>query len=313
MTVRWRNLTQPAVTAVSLAVAKQQCRVIDTVAVATQANVTLGTLDTQLLIIVKLAGSFGNQYSVEVLTSGINTSLSVALVDTRLTIRLATNGSGTATSTVSQVISKLFADSACASVFTPTTGVGNGSGLLAAASLTSFVNGLDTGDEDGYIKILIEAAVDVIESRTSRAFITRTARMFLDEWPEEGCITLPVSPVSAVSAVNYYDATTEASTVGTALFQQDIEDQDLPARLVPLAETVLPVLQDKLNAVSVDFTAGYGDSPNDIPPRIRQCVLFLVAHWYAQREPVISGTAILANKVPFTFETTLNSFRLITV
>lgn len=313
MTIRWRNLTQPAVTAVTLAVAKQQCRVIDTAATATQAFASLGSANAQLFTTVRLAGSFGNQYNIEVLTSGLNTPLSVALVDTRLTINLATDGAGVATSTVSQVLSKLFANTAIADIFSPSSGAGDGTGLLAATALTSFAGGLDSGDEDGYIKLLIEAAIDVIESRTSKAFINRSVRMFLDEWPDDGKIVLPVSPVSAVSAINYYDATTEISTVGTALFQQDIEDHELPARLIPVAETVLPVLQDKLNAISIDFTAGYGDSPNDLPPKIRQCILFLVAHWYAQREPVISGTAILSNKVPFTFETTLNSFRLITV
>lgn len=313
MTIRWRNLTQPAVLAVSLAVAKQQCRVIDTVATATQANLTFGTANTQLFLVIRNAGSFGNQYQAEILTSGVNTPLTVALVDTRLTINLATNGSGVATSTVSQVISKLFADTNINAVISATVGVGDGTGLLAASALTSFINGLDSGDEDGYVRILIEAAVDVLEARTSRAFMNRNVRMFLDQWPDYGYIELPVSPVSVVSSVNYYDATTEVTTVGTTLFQQDIEDYDLPARLVPLAETVLPVLQNRLNAVSIDFTAGYGDSPNDLPPRIRQCILFLVAHWYAQREPVISGTAILANKVPWTFDSTLNSFRLITV
>lgn len=313
MTIRWKNLTQPAVQAVALAVAKSHCRVIDIASAATQANVTFGSANAQLFLVIRLAGSVGNQYSVEILVSGNNTPLSAVLVDTRLTIRLATDSGGVATSTVTQVLSKIFATPDIAAVLEATSGVGDGSGLCPASALTSFTGGLDSGDEDGYIKLLIDAAVDVIESRTSKALITRTARMFLDSWPEDGCIFLPVSPVSAVSALNYYDATTEVSTVGTAFFQQDIEDQDLPARLVPLPETVLPILQDKLNAVSIDFTAGYGDSPNDIPPRMRQCILFLVAHWYSQREPVISGTAVLANKVPFTFETTLNSFRLITV
>ncbi len=313
MTIRWKQLTSPQALAVPIAVAKQQCRIIDIATVATQANVSFGSGNAQLLLISSLAGSVGNQYSVTIVVSGNNTPLSVSLVDTLLTINLATNGGGSATSTVNQVIAAIYANPSVAEVFDATSGSGNGSGTLVAYPNTSLSGGLNSGDEDSYLALLISAATEVLEQRTGRAFISRSVRMFLDEWPENGVIELPLSPVSNVTAISYFDYSTEVSTNGMALFQKDYEDQDLPPRLVPESETVLPIVQDKLNAITIDFLAGYGDSPNDIPSRIKQCILFLVAHWYSCREPVINGTAILSNKIPYTFETTLNSFRLITV
>lgn len=313
MTIRWRQLTQPGVLAVPIAVAKQQCRIIDIAAVATQANVSFGTGNSQLLILSKLAGSVGNQYSASVVVSGNNTPLSVSLVDTVLTINVATSGGGAATSTVNQVIAALYSNVDIAAVFDATSGSGDGSGVLASAASTALSGGLNSGDEDGYLSLLIAAAVEVLEQLTGRAFISRNIRMFLDNWPEDGIIELPLSPVSAVTALNYFDYSTEVSTNGLTLFEQDYQDQDLAPRLVPVSEVVLPIVQDKLNAITIDFTAGYGDSPNEIPPRIKQCILFLVAHWYSCREPVVNGTAVLSNKIPYTFQTTLNSFRMVTV
>ena len=43
------------------------------------------------------------------------------------------------------------------------------------------------------------------------------------------------------------------------------------------------------NGVEIDFVAGHGDAPADVPPPIRQALLLLIAHWYEHREPVEIG------------------------
>lgn len=313
MITRWKNLTQPSNRAVSLAVAKTHCRVVDTASVATQANRSFGSGDSELLILSRLAGTIGNQYSVRILASGLNTALSVSYDSNILTINLATDGTGDEISTVNDVIAALYQKPEAAQLFDATSGSGDGTGVLAPASLILLQGGVDSGDEDAYIGLLIDAAVDVVEAITSRALITRDVRMFLDTWPEDGEIELPLSPVSEISCINYLDDSTGFDTDGTDLFDQDIEDQDLPSRVCLLPDEVFPVLLDRKNAVSIDFVAGYGDTDASVPPRIKQCILFLVAHWYSCREPVVNGTAVLSNKVPYTFQTTLNSFRLVRI
>lgn len=309
MTTKWKEITQPQTLAVPIALAKQHCRVIDLVTISTQANVLFGVLDSQIFIYVKLSGSFGNQYFAEVVEAGNNTPLSVSLEDTKLTINLATDSGGVSISTVDNVIAALYGNSSCAAVFNINSGNGDGSGILGAASLTQFSNGLDSGEEDSYFDLLISAATQVLENLTNRAFIYRDVRMFLDSWD---CTTFPINPVSEVLSVKHLDEV-EASNDVTTSFYADISDLDLPSKLILKSTATFPSLSKSPNAIFVDFRAGYGDSPNDIPAKIKQCILFLVAHWYSNREPVINGTAILSNKIPFTFQTTLNSFRMFTV
>lgn len=310
--IRWKQLTQPQVLAVPIALAKKHCRVIDLVTVATQSNLLCGSGNAQLFSVAKMAGSYGNQYSVEIIASGNSSSLSVSLVDTSLTINLATNNLGAATSTVEQVIAALYSNNSIASVFNFSSGDGDGSGVLSAHPKTFLTNGLDSGDEDGYLELLILAATEVLEALTSKAFITRNFRMYMDEWSDDEYTMLPLNPVSAVSAINYIDDFGNSQSA-MSLFEIDIFDESLPPRIKLKEDYVYPVLEDQMNAITIDFTAGYGDSPNDIPAKIKQCILFLVAHWYSAREPVISGTATLSNAIPFTFKTTLNSFKMVTV
>lgn len=313
MTIRWKQLATPAAQPVYLATAKQHCRIVDITSIATQANIVFGNGDSQLLLVSKVAGAIGNQYSAVITVSGANTTLLVSFASNLLTIRSATNGSSVATSTVEQIVAAISLLPAVTALFDASFGSGNGSGVIAAATSTVFTNGVDSGDEDSYVSLLIDAATEVVEARCGRAFISRSVRMFLDRWPDGGGIDLPLAPVSSITSVKYWDYTTEIETDITGSFQSDIEDNDLPARLRPNYGFTLPITKIKINAISVDFVAGFGTTPAEIPAKIKQCILFLVAHWYAQREPVISGTAILSNKVPFTFETALNSFRIITV
>ena len=43
------------------------------------------------------------------------------------------------------------------------------------------------------------------------------------------------------------------------------------------------------NCIEIDFVAGHGDTPSDVPQPIRQALLLLIAHWYENREPVEIG------------------------
>jgi len=312
MLTRWKELTPAGALPVSLADAKKHCRVIDSASVAAKANRSMGSGDSQLLVTSKIAGSIGNQYSVRILVSGLNTALTVTFTGNVLTINSATDGTGTATSTVNDVIAAIYALATAAAVFEVTHGAGDGTGLIGAASVGALSGGVDSGDEDAYVGFLIAAATEVVENITNRILIERTIRFFLDEWPDCDEIEIPVLPVQSVESVNYYDLTTE----GVLEFEEyylDIEDKDVPSRIVKVPLEIFPSIMDRPNAIYIDITAGYGPSDTDVPYRMKHCILFLVAHWYANREPVINGTAVLANKIPFTFLTVLNSFRLVSV
>lgn len=313
MVTRWVELTTSTALPVSVAEAKKALRVIDSASIATKANRSHGSGNSLLLITAKNAGSVGNQYSTRIIVSGNNTALSVTFVNNILTIYSATNGGGTATSTVNDIIAAIYENAQAGAIFDASGGAGTGTGVIVAATVLSLTAGVDSGDEDAYITFLIYAAAEVLEAITGQAFIERVFTAFYDRWPKCRELILPVSPVSSVDEIRYYDISQNLQ-----IFEDDINvdivDPKLPARLILKFGSIFPPLAyDLPNAVQVDFVAGYGDDSTDIPNKIKQCLLFLIAHWYMCREPVVNGTAVLSNKVPFTFETVLNSFKIITV
>ena len=311
MTTRFKETTSAGALAVSVAEAKSALRVVDTGSIATKANRSVGSGNSQLLVIAKVAGSIGNQYSTRVLVSGNNTPLSVTFSGSVLTINAATNGSAASISTVNDVIAAIYANADAAAIFDATSGSGNGTGTIGAAAQGALTAGVYSGDEDTYLTFLIQATTEVIENICAKALIQRTYRMYLDEWPDCDEIELPIHPVQSVEHV-YYDDVNNQEAEFTSSMILDNNDDQLPARLIRKFNAVPPQLSFD-GGIRIEFTAGYGTTGASIPAKIRQAILFLVGHWYANREPVVNGTAVLSNKVPFTFETVLNSFRLVSV
>ncbi|HUU24381.1 MAG TPA: head-tail connector protein [Methyloceanibacter sp.] len=145
---------------------------------------------------------------------------------------------------------------------------------------------VDADDEDALITSLILAARLLVERTLGLALITQGWSYFLDHWPERGCITLPLAPVQAVSAI-----TVHADDGGTTVIEASgyaIDVLSAPARLV--LTSVTPSLTTRaFNAYEVAFTAGFGDAGSDVPQPIRQALLLLVAHWFERREPIELG------------------------
>lgn len=145
---------------------------------------------------------------------------------------------------------------------------------------------VDANDEDVLISSLVVAARLLAERTLGLALVTQGWSYFLDAWPQRGCISLPLSPVQAVSAVTVHDADGGSTVLDVNGYAVDV--LSVPARLVLTAAT-LPVVTRAFNAFEVAFTAGYGNAASDVPQPIRQALLLLVAHWFERREPVELG------------------------
>ena len=63
---------------------------------------------------------------------------------------------------------------------------------------------------------LITAARMFVERTLGVALITQSWSYFLDFWPSAGCITLPILPVQAVSAVKVHDGAGGVVTLDAA-------------------------------------------------------------------------------------------------
>ena len=116
---------------------------------------------------------------------------------------------------------------------------------------------VDISDDDTLIAALITAARRWIEDLTGIRMVTQTWYYYLDAFPCEDVITLPIGPVSAVSSVKYTPSggvqTTFSGSIG---YETDLAS--LPARIALKSGQSWPAdTLNRVNGVCIEFVAGY--------------------------------------------------------
>jgi uncharacterized phiE125 gp8 family phage protein len=146
---------------------------------------------------------------------------------------------------------------------------------------------VDHDAEDEGIAGWIVAARQLTESHTGRRWIEQELRLTLADWPCEelgrayGAIPLPVAPVISVEAVKYYATGGTLTTLAADLWQTWLDHA--PPLVAPAPSTVWPTVQvDRLAAVQVEFTAGYGGE-SAVPEQAKAAMLLCLAYWYENR------------------------------
>ena len=160
-------------------------------------------------------------------------------------------------------------------------------------------------DEDTLITSLIAAARVHVEHLLSRKMITQSWSLYLDVWPENDTIILPLNPVQSISDIRLYDAQDNVSVVNPADYYVDVSGD--PARIIWLGSGARPRGGRIANGIEVRFNCGYGDNPGDVPEPLRQAITLLVTHWYERREPVEVGEQMLP--VPMMIASLLSPYR----
>jgi hypothetical protein len=108
-------------------------------AVAASVNILAGNAGITYTAVT--AGTGGNAITVRYVVSGNNTALSVAVVSSAITVNLATDGGGAATSTATLVKAAVDA-SGPASALVATALIGDGTGVVSAVTATNLAGGL---------------------------------------------------------------------------------------------------------------------------------------------------------------------------
>jgi len=158
--------------------------------------------------------------------------------------------------------------------------------ILAAAYTT----------EDDLLNALIKTARGHAETYTNRALITQTWLGYLDTFPS--VLQMPYPPFRSVSSIVVED------TAFTS-FSQSIDGILTPTLSWPLLSA-----SPGPDPIVITFLVGYG-SASDVPQQIKQAILLTLAHFYANREPVVMGVSAVA--LPFAVDTLLNPFRCLEV
>jgi uncharacterized phiE125 gp8 family phage protein len=163
-----------------------------------------------------------------------------------------------------------------------------------------------TADEDQLALLYLQAATDIAESRTRRALINRTVQFELDAFPS-GCFELPVSPVSAVAGVQYYDTAGSLQTVSSSTYVTDLTS--ILPRIALKTGSAWPTAETRPGAVRVTFTAGYGATHESVPAGFKLALMMLALHFFENRTPVEVGSGA-AVEVPMTLGFALDVYKI---
>jgi uncharacterized phiE125 gp8 family phage protein len=120
-------------------------------------------------------------------------------------------------------------------------------------------------DDDAQIRMLIAGIVEETESYLGRSIINKTWRVTLDAFPD--AIELANPPISSVSSVQYYDTDGVLQTLHPDDYY--VDRVMLPGYVVPSVGKRWPSTQCRLNAVMVEYIAGYGETSASVPADIR--------------------------------------------
>lgn len=162
---------------------------------------------------------------------------------------------------------------------------------------------VDSTVDDAYITSLITSARRHCEEYAWRSFCTQTWTMTLDAFPS-GVIELPRGRVQSV-VVQYYDEDGELQTLDAEEYVTSFSDAR--SRIAPISGGSWPETEDRIGAVLIEVTGGYGDA-SDVPEPIKSAIKLHAGHLYANREDVVTGT--IATKLPVGVERILDPYRL---
>lgn len=132
-------------------------------------------------------------------------------------------------------------------------------------------------DEDAVVNGMLITAVRAVEARGRLALMPQTWRLTLDAVPDE-TVFLPLAPVASVDAVTVLDGAGAPQAVDASLYEVALGS---PGRLRPAGPW--PAQGVAIDAVQIDFTAGYPDAAS-VPEPLKQAVKLLAAHFFETRE-----------------------------
>lgn len=164
--------------------------------------------------------------------------------------------------------------------------------------------GIDGFEHDGALAAYILAARQHVEAVCGLALCTQSFTMTLDAFPDAASLALPRYPIRSIDAIRYVDSGGVTRVWSSADWQAALVGER--PRIAPLPPSSWPGTRDVFDAVTIEFTAGYGAS-QDVPTPISQAIRLLVAHYFENREAVLTGSIVAT--FPFAVDALLAPYR----
>jgi uncharacterized phiE125 gp8 family phage protein len=150
---------------------------------------------------------------------------------------------------------------------------------------------------DTLLTVYAAAAVDQVERYCGLALGPKTGLV----WKAEALprrLVLP-GPNVVLASVDYLDGDGEVGTVDVATLRVATG-----GHIVPKPGETWP--SDIHAGIEIEFDAGY--PAGECPPALKQAALLFVAHLFANREAVITGT--ISGEIPLGFRTLCSAYRM---
>jgi uncharacterized phiE125 gp8 family phage protein len=164
---------------------------------------------------------------------------------------------------------------------------------------------VDHADDDTVIQGLLEAAAGHIEDLLGYALVTQTWRQDFAAFADP--LRLDIGHLISVTSVTYYDGDGASQTLATSVYSGFTDDIGPYLTLKP--DQSWPATAERVDAVRVTWTAGFGANAQAVPRKLRQAILLLAGHWYENR----SAAGDPQQEIPFSVSALIGSARRIIV
>lgn len=159
---------------------------------------------------------------------------------------------------------------------------------------------LNGDDEQTYVEGLAQAALTWIGGPRGWLGYAIGQQTLEARFAAFGCrtIELPIGPVHAVTGIRYLDTSGAEQTIPEGDYSL-LSD----GRIHLAGGAAWPAVFDDPEAVRITFEAG----EEEVAAPIKQAMLLLIGHWFANREAVNVGNIV--NQMPLSVEALLSTYR----
>lgn len=179
--------------------------------------------------------------------------------------------------------------------------------------------------EDVLVATWIQAAASYIEEQTGRQIGLATREAWLDTFPgyagmtgRQQKIELPHPPLQSVVSVTYIDGdgtlqTFEDTSTSPATSLLHVRNPQGPyatcGTVEPVSGSSWPTTRCESDAVRIQYTCGYGATPDDTPELLRGIILYLASHFDQFRGAVHEARRGQVLELPYGVEQMLTGFK----
>ena len=168
---------------------------------------------------------------------------------------------------------------------------------------------LDDDEDDLFILSLITLARQFCETFQNRAYLTQTWEMSFDYWPR-GVVTIPKGNLQEIISIKYTNSDGIETVLPTTEYVSTTRGM-LGRLTVPYGKTWPSFVPFPLDAVVIEFKAGYGDDETTIPENVKVAMYLLISHWYDNRALLVGDKNKINDEIKFAVSALLWQERII--